>query len=150
MLVTLITACLLVGSLAEAEDIGLVIPKSKRTEGRVTLEYIRSDETIKYQLAFSEVVDSDTKRSRLSIGHVSYEPTVYYSRAGSILTVDKAGKCNCLKQLGWKFVPELDWFLDLTYTKAELERAMPAGKEHHIGPSGIAIMLARYVSTAQQ
>lgn len=113
----------------------------------MTLEYFKNEEKIKYQLAFSEVVDSTTRRSKVTIGYVSYDPIVYYSRDGNMLMVDKHAGCVNMRQMDHMFVPQLDWFIKLSYTNAELEQGLPADRRHHIGPTGLALLLGKEVST---
>lgn len=140
---------LVYGAGAQDDDFNHIlikVPKLKRSEGRITLEYTQQEQTVRHQLAFSEVIDSETSRSRVSIGYVGYKPRVYYSRAGDILTVSKEAACHSIKQMGHKFVPELDWFLRLTYTQAELDNGLPPAHRHQIGPTGITIMLPKKVS----
>lgn len=147
----LLVACFMSSRLAATYVAGTYLPAMpilRRSEGRVTLEYhVVDGETIKHQLAFSEVIDSDTKRSRISIGHVSHPPKLYWSRgADGLITLDDTGACHGLKSHGHHFVPELEWFLELSYTEDELNKALDVGKQYHIGPSGIVLMLDKYVS----
>lgn len=141
----------LIGQLARAEEpLSLSSPGSKRTEGRVTLEYFKNDEKIKTHLAFSEVIDSDLKRSKVTIGYVSHEPTVFYSRDNTILMVDKKAGCVNLKEMNHFFVPDLDRFLKLSYTQEEMEKGIRADRRHHIGPSGVSLMISKSVSSSTQ
>jgi len=112
---------------ADNDTISVVLPPSYRAEGKLMLEYRRGVQTIMHEFAFSEVVDNLGRRSKVTIGQVFYEPNVYFNRHGRILKVNDKGHCELVRAgtddsaaNGAILIPELDWFVKMTYTNKEL------------------------------
>lgn len=117
------------------------VPLTRRVEGRVTLEYVDGEQKVENKLTFSEVADATTGRSKISIGHISYEPKVYYTRGPTVLTLNSLSKkCENLPRNN-KTLPELDYFLDYSYTKDELDRDLAAACSAATCYSPVAILL---------
>lgn len=115
------------------------LPPTRRTEGRITLSHLHDGAIIQHRLAFSEVIDSQAKRSKISIGYVSYEPVEYYTQSKWTLTVD-SGRCRPMANQTMTFVPELDWFARMIYEKGELYSFLGYNR-HLIGPTGLIDIL---------
>ena len=114
-----------------------ILPRSFRAEGRITLVYKQSDNQVEHQLAFEEVTSFVSSRSRVKIGHVSYEPTVYYNREGRVLKLNEQGRCEPFdggQGNHLKMIPELDWFARMSYTDEELAKAVGENR-FEMGPS---------------
>jgi hypothetical protein len=127
------------------------IPFARRIEGRLMLEYVDGDKRVQNKLAYTEVTDDATQRSKVSIGHVSYEPSVYYARGKTVLTVNSVDK-RCVKLPdGSRFLPEFDFFMRYTYTDAELDEAQSKFKADCKSPTALLLMhMNRPVSSSLQ
>lgn len=136
-------------SASKVEDVervwvNFLMPNTRRTEGRITMEYVEDDHRVKHELAFSEVNDGETRRTKLSIGYVSYQPKVYWALGDTVLTLnnnnDKCERISGEHALEPKFLPEIDYFLRYSYTDAELAFNLDKVKAHFLGPVGLILM----------
>lgn len=112
---------------------------SFRSEGKILLKYEHKDNVIEHHLVFSEVSDAIGKRSKVRIGYMSYEPNEYYIRDGTILKVNDLGRCELMgkndkSSSEIKIIPELDWFVKMSYTNEELMKYF-AKHKFESGPS---------------
>lgn len=120
----------------------IYLPRSMRAEGRITLTYTDGTEAVTHHLAFTELIDSERKRSKVSIGYISYQQAEYQSQWGQTITVDsESNKCKMLKTAS--FVPQLDWFVRMMYTDEEIESFLTL-LPHQVGPSGLIWKLIQY------
>jgi hypothetical protein len=112
----------------------------RRVEGRVTLVYSEDNKRVKNQLAFTEVADDTTKRSKVTSGHVSYVPNVYHTRGKTVMTVSNVDKrCNKLPESNM-LLPELDFFVKYSYTEKEFADEMAWYKADCHSPTAILLM----------
>lgn len=132
-----LAACLQV---ATGEELLDRIPKVRRVEGRVTLEYVEGERRVETKLAFTEVADTTTSRSKVTIGRVSWPPTVYHTRGTTVLSVDNLSK-KCLKLPDTnRVLPELDFFLRYSFTDQELSAAISKFAKPCFSPLALLMM----------
>lgn len=116
------------------------LPPTRKVEGRVTLEYIDGNQRVKNKLAFTEVADTTTSRSKVSIGHVSYEPKVYHIRGNTVIRDNSINKkCEKLPD-DHKLLPELDFFIRYSYTDREIADALSGLQTNTRSPVAIMLM----------
>lgn len=117
------------------------VPKTDRTEGRLTFMYPDDGQIVKQHLTFSESIDFTRQSTTLNIGYVAYEPQVYYARAGQpTLYVNSEGICKTLDFSTSPFVTEISWYLDRLLPDLNLNE-FKGDSPHLIGPSGLVAIM---------
>lgn len=118
------------------------IPNKFRSEGRISLYYSHEGGSYTYEYVFQELVDSLTRRSRVSIAPKTRIATEYIARqAKPLITIDPNKECSRKPQnTDRAFVPELHGFIEKDIPSANV-REFLGRNPHMIGPTGLLMMV---------
>lgn len=101
----------------------------------MTLQYSVADQLVVHELSFNEAIDLTAQRYKVSIGYISYEPTVYYATKSGPAISAVNGQCKPVAHPS-TLIPELSWFTDLMLPGVDLKAAL-AKNPFLVGPSGL-------------
>lgn len=109
------------------------------------MEYSFNDDIVQHQLVFSEINDSDSKRSKVKVGYISHDPQEYIARKDlPVLIIDSDGSCRASNlESKFDFVPELQWFILQAFQAEQIIKFLQENP-HLVGPTGIVKLIADY------
>lgn len=114
------------------------------------MDYSFNEDIVQHQLVFSEINDSDTKRSKVKIGYISHDPREYIARKDlPVLNIDSDGTCRTSNiETKFDFVPELQWFAMQAFHAPEIVKFLQENP-HLVGPTGLVKMIADHGKDAK-
>lgn len=122
----------------------ILLPSKAKIEGKIEFNYKLNKQEVKNQLSYTEVIDTDGQRYKLSIGYLGQDQRIYYARRGEPTITATDSSCKVVEHLA-SLVPELSWFSDFIIPPEDARNRLEQFPML-VGPSGLMAIISDLTS----